>query len=142
MSEDAFVPDVAEQLDQLQADDSLIDRGVADVLDEGYIAQDRWSVLQTYGNTAAEVRRGESIDRQIAAEAPELTDEPLPWRPEPGQETMVGGRRAGRLVAVGDGGDSRPDTMAQDVGIDGGGASAEEAAMHIVGSADEDDLED
>ena len=32
---DPTMPDESEQLDQLQADDSLIDRGVADVLDEG-----------------------------------------------------------------------------------------------------------
>jgi hypothetical protein len=137
MSEDAYVPDSSEQLDQLQPDDTLIDRGVGDVLDEGFIAPDNWSVLQSYGNTAAEMRQGESIDRQVAAEVPEPPAERPVWRPEPGQEAQVGGRRAGRLVAAGDG--SSPDTMAEDVGIDGGGASAEEAAMHIIDpEADED----
>jgi hypothetical protein len=144
MSEDAFVPDSSEQLDQLQSDDTLIDRGVDDVLDEGYIAPDGWSVLQTYGNTAAEMRQGESIDRQLAAEVPEPAGEPQRWRPEPGQESQVGSRRAGRLVALsgGLGDDTVPDTMAEDVGIDGGGASAEEAAMHIIFSATEQDLDD
>jgi hypothetical protein len=142
MSEDGFVPEAAEQLDQLQPADSLIDRGVSDVLDEGYIAQDQWSVLQSYGNTAAEMRQGESINRQIAAELPEATAERPLWRPEPGQESAVGSRRAGRLVAIADSDGSPPDTLAQDVGIDGGGASAEEAAMHIIDSATENDLDD
>jgi len=100
MSEDAYVPDSSEQLDQLQPDDTLIDRGVGDVLDEGFIAPDNWSVLQTYGNTAAEMRQGESIDRQLAAEVPEPQGERPQWRPEPGQTSQVGARRAGRLVAV------------------------------------------
>ncbi|MDR1806647.1 MAG: DUF5709 domain-containing protein [Propionibacteriaceae bacterium] len=140
MSEEAFVPDSSEQLDQLQPDATLIDRGVGDVLDEGFIAPDNWSVLQTYGNTAAEMRQGESIDRQVAAEVPEPTEERPRWRPEPGQESQVGGRRAGRLVAVsGTGYDPSPDTLAEEVGIDGGGASAEEAAMHIIDSATERD---
>jgi hypothetical protein len=139
MSEDAFFPDSSEQLDQLQASDTLIDRGVDDVLDEGVVAPDRWSVLQTYGNTAAEMRQGESIDRQITAEVPESTEETPEWRPEPGQESQVGLWRAGRLVVAGVGDDAGPATLAKDVGIDGGGASAEEAAMHIIDPATEDD---
>ncbi|MDR1448993.1 MAG: DUF5709 domain-containing protein [Propionibacteriaceae bacterium] len=138
MTDNPYTPDASEQLDQLQADATLIDRGVEDVLDEGYIAPDTWSVLETYGNTAAEMRQGESIDRQVAAEVPESTQEAPVWRPEPGQVEHVGGRRAGRLIAVAD---AASDTLAADVGIDGGGASAEEAAMHII-DPDNDDLED
>ncbi|MFF7747153.1 DUF5709 domain-containing protein [Streptomyces sp. NPDC007960] len=46
----------------------------------------------------------------------------------------VGGRRAGRVVSEDEG--TRPNSSgpdAQDIGLDGGAASAEEAAMHIVG---------
>ena len=139
MTDDAVFPDPSEQLDQLQPGDSLIDRGVDDVLDEGFAVPDRWSVLQTYGNTAEEMRRGESIDRKITAEVPEPVEEALPWRPEPGQGGHVGARRAGRLVVAGGAWDDAATTLAQDVGIDGGGASAEEAAMHIIDSASEDD---
>jgi len=100
-------------------------------------------VLQTYGNTAAEMRQGESLDRQIAAEVPESTEEALEWRPEPGQARQVGAWRAGRLVAAsGLGDEAGSATLAEDVGIDGGGASAEEAAMHIIDLADQDDEED
>ncbi|MDR1386228.1 MAG: DUF5709 domain-containing protein [Propionibacteriaceae bacterium] len=142
MSDNPFVPEAAEQLDQIQPGQSLIDRGVDDVLDEGYVAPDQWSVLQTYGNTAAEMRQGESFERQLAAEQPEPAAEAEIWRPEPGQAQQVGGRRAGRLVAVGGPDATAPDTVATDVGIDGGGASAEEAAMHIIDSASEADDSD
>ncbi len=43
--------------------------------------------------------------------------------------------RAGRLVAQDEGAhpDTEADLVAQDAGIDGGAASAEEAAVHVVG---------
>ena len=46
----------------------------------------------------------------------------------------VGNRRAGRLVDPdqGRGEDTEKDLVGDDVGIDGAGASAEEAAMHII----------
>ena len=46
----------------------------------------------------------------------------------------VGDRRAGRLVAedYGVGEDTEQDMVAEDVGISGAGASAEEAAMHVI----------
>nr|WP_278260152.1 DUF5709 domain-containing protein [Nocardioides convexus] len=46
----------------------------------------------------------------------------------------VGDDRAGRLVAPdeGLGEDTEKSLVAEDVGIDGAGASAEEAAMHVV----------
>jgi Family of unknown function (DUF5709) len=48
-------------------------------------------------------------------------------------DDQVGDRRAGRLVlgAI-DELDPRPDYWATDAGIDGAGASAEEAAIHVV----------
>lgn len=52
-------------------------------------------------------------------------------------DDQVGGMRAGRLVAVDiDPTDPGTDYLAHDIGIDGGAASAEEAAMHVV--VDED----
>jgi hypothetical protein len=48
-------------------------------------------------------------------------------------DDQVGDSRAGRLVAFGvDPTDPASDYRAHDVGIDGGAASAEEAAMHII----------
>ena len=49
-------------------------------------------------------------------------------------DDQVGERRAGRLVAPDEGWvrDDDPEAWASDVGIDGAGASAEEAAVHVV----------
>lgn len=132
------VPDESEQLDQLQESDSLIDRGVEDVLDEGYIAPDRWSPAQGFGNTPAEMRQGETLNMQVKQEIPEVERTDEDWNPnhEPRQ---VGKERAGRLMAVsGPGG--QEDTLGVDVGFSGGAASAEEAAMHVI--SDEEELEE
>ena len=53
------VPDESEQLDQIQPEDSLIDRGVDDVLDEGYSPPERYSPL---------IREGEheTLDERLA----------------------------------------------------------------------------
>lgn len=90
-----------------------------------------------YGVTAAEQRRGETISAYAAAEEPDTwtredqapdesmtADSPYPADPE---------ERAGRLVDSDEGAhsDTEPDTVATDVGTDGGGFSAEERAIHV-----------
>ena len=120
------VPDESEQLDQIQPEDSLVDRGVDDVLDEGYSPPERYSPL---------IREGEheTLDERLADEVPE----PDPYAPQD-QDVLddgeVGDERAGRLVEPngGIGPDVESDLVGIDVGIDGGAASAEEAAVHIV----------
>ena len=129
-------PDESEQLDQIQPEDSLEDRGVDDILDEGYSPPENYSPL---------IREGEheTLDERLAEEIPE----PDPYaEPEPdGNLTVrdelenlddgeVGDVRAGRLVDPneGIGPDLDKDLVGQDVGIDGAAASAEEAAVHIV----------
>ena len=78
--------------------------------------------------------------RRLAREVPDVTDQ---WDGDgigdsadsDGEaiDDQVGDMRAGRLVAFGiDPADPSTDYLAHDVGIDGGAASAEEAAMHIV----------
>ncbi|EPH00444.1 hypothetical protein HMPREF1531_02556 [Propionibacterium sp. oral taxon 192 str. F0372] len=127
--------DSSEQLDQLSQADSLIDRGIDDVLDEGYTPPDHWSPAQGYGNTAAEMARGETIDQRLVQEVPEPdpAKDKGPWNPN-AEPRQVGSKRAGRLVGTTGG---SAEAVASDVGIDGAAASAEEAAMHII---DEDDL--
>lgn len=138
-----YMPDESEQLDQLQADETLVDRGVADVLDEGYTTPEHWSVAEGYGNTASEMRRGESLDMKLAAEMPDLVDSDGNWRDDLSEIREVGNRRAGRLIDHhGAGIDDASDVIADDVGIDGGAACAEEAAMHIIDPDEEDDLDD
>lgn len=120
--------------DQLQPEDSLVDRGVDDALDEGYTAPERWSPGEGYGNTPLEEEQGETLEQRLAQEEPE----PDPYVAA-AEETEnvggeVGGQRAGRLVADDEGlaEDEEQDLVADDIGIDGAGASAEEAAVHVI----------
>jgi hypothetical protein len=121
------IPDESEQLDQLEPQRSLVDRGVDDVLDEGYSPPERYSQL---------IREGEheTLDERLDEEIPE----PDPYASDDQDEILddgeVGGERAGRLVDPneGIGPDVEADLVGNDVGIDGGAASAEEAAVHIV----------
>ena len=121
--------------DQPQGDgDSLSDdRGLTEPLDEGYSPPEKWSVGQGYGNTPLEEELGETLDQRIAQEEPE----PDPYAEEDVEDIddgEVGNARAGRLVAPdeGAGEDEDAEMFADDAGIDGAGASAEEAAMHVV----------
>lgn len=125
------VPDQSEQLDHLQPEESLVDRGVDDLLDEGYAPPDHWSTAEKYGTTAREQAEGETLEQRLEQEEPEVEDD---WDEDTLDDGEVGAERAGRLVdpneGIGDDIDS--DLIADDVGIDGAGASAEEAAVHIV----------
>lgn len=139
---DEVVPEESEQLDQLQPEETLVDRGVDDVLDEGYVTPERWSPAQGFGNTSAEMRRGETLEQRMAQEAPEVVPDDTPWNPDPSEPREVGKLRAGRLVDANGGypgEDGEPESIGHDVGIDGGAASAEEAAMHIIVDVDDDD---
>ena len=139
--DDGFVPDESVRLDQLQPDDSLVDRGVDDVLDEGFTTPERWSPAQGFGSTAAEMRRGETLEQRVAQEEVAPVRLEGPWNPED-EPREVGRKRAGRLVDGRDGGGRRAANVGFDVGIDGGAASAEEAAMHIIDEYDDEDDED
>ncbi|MBO9523826.1 MAG: hypothetical protein J7518_20010 [Nocardioidaceae bacterium] len=108
--------------DQLQPEDTLEDRGVDDVLDEGYSPPDR---------EPRHLReRDDTLDERLAEEEPE----PDPYA-EAGLDDGPEDERAGRLVAPDEGlsEDTTSDEVAEDVGIDGAGASAEEAAVHVIG---------
>jgi hypothetical protein len=115
--------------------DSLVDdRGLDEPLDEGFSPPEKWSAAQGFGNTPLEEELGETLDQRLAQEEPE----PDPYE-QAAQETEdvggeVGTERAGRLVDenAGIGPDEEKDMVGDDVGIDGAGASAEEAAVHII----------
>ncbi|MDO5500357.1 MAG: DUF5709 domain-containing protein, partial [Propionibacteriaceae bacterium] len=116
---DEMVPDGSEQLDQMEPDRTLVDRGPVDPMEEGYIPPDDWSVAEGFGNTAAEMRQGETLEQRIKQEEPER-------EPEAEGETLndheVGHRRAGRLVDANQGypGEDRESQLiGRDVGIDG-----------------------
>lgn len=110
--------------DQLPKEDTLTQRGVDDLLDEGYSPPER-PRSNHFGETALEEIQGETLDQRLAEEEPDIFDAPDSGASQPD--------RAGRLVADPDALDGRVnDTFAEDTGVDGGAASAEEAAVHIV----------
>lgn len=86
--------------DQLQPEDTLDDRGVDDILDEGISPPDR----EPKHLRDAPSRDGESLEDRLAQEEPD---------PDPYAEADL-------------------DPGPEDVGIDGAGVSAEEAAVHVI----------
>jgi hypothetical protein len=137
--------------DQLQAEDTLDDRGVDDLLDEGYSPPERPRGVDAFGTTLAEQRQGENIDQRLAHEVPDPANAIEDFLEHPDRvggddpdaiaveddflgDGEVGARRSGRLLAPDEGSheDTESDMVARDVGRDGGGSSAEEAAMHII----------
>jgi hypothetical protein len=122
--------------DQPQGDgDSLVsDRGLREPLDEGYSPPEKWSVAEGYGNTPLEEELGESLDQRLAQEEPEADPYEQAELETEDVDGEVGNTRAGRLVDEdeGLGPDEESELIAEDVGIDGAGASAEEAAVHVI----------
>ncbi|WP_432057136.1 DUF5709 domain-containing protein [Streptomyces sp. bgisy022] len=144
MADDAYQPtgsnEQQEDAAPLDMQDALGERTYDDMLDEGYSPPEKPLGVTKHGTTAAEQNEGETLDQRLSQEVPDTSapvgdgvgdlpgGEGEPIDPETGTD------RAGRLVAPDEG--LRPDrtkeTVAEDVGIDGGAAGAEEAAMHVV----------
>ena len=127
--------------DQLQPGDTLDDDDLDDVLDRGYSPPDRPPRGYDDYPTEAEMRRGESLDERLSEEMPDVdpyADDEDDREDENALDEELGldepDGRAGRLVQpdAGLGEDVDKQEVALDVGIDGAGASAEEAAMHIT----------
>lgn len=141
--------------DQLQPEDTLVFDGVEDTLDRGYSPADTARGSRAWGTTAYEQSLEETIDQRITQEEPDPhtaygaphnesgLDEERVGGDDPDSidaeddwlgDSEVGDRRAGRLVSDDEGAheDTEKEMWATDVGVDGAGASAEEAAMHII----------
>ncbi len=150
--EDYQVADSSDTLDGQPGDDPL---------DRGVVPPERWSAGMKFGSTADEQASGESLDQLLAEEEPDTPFDVDDDVPEDGEdsgnrddededeaEEYVDGLllddgpdpRAGRLVAEDEGAhpDDEADLVARDAGIDGGGATAEEAAIHVVEDDDTD----
>jgi len=138
-ADDVYLPqpdtDAQDPIEQLDGSDTLI--AGPELVDTGYSPPERPMAL----------RDAETLDERLAEELPDDQGPPEDWDGigdhagndgEP-LDDQVGGRRSGRLVAPDEGAHSggNADLAAWDAGIDGGAASAEEAAMHIV---DEEEL--
>jgi hypothetical protein len=131
--------------DQLQPGDTLDDGDLVDVLDRGYSPPDHPPKGYDDYPTEAERLQGESLDEKLAEEEPDIdpyaeaeADEDADTEDENALDEQLGldeaDLRSGRLVQPdsGLGEDVDSQELATDVGIDGAGASAEEAAMHIT----------
>ena len=118
--------------DQLQPEDTLDDRGVDDILDEGISPPEAYRGVFDKDTTELGELEGETIEERLRQEEPEVWEAGLPDDVDTELEepvgTEVGDERTGRLKATEDG----YDLAAEDEGIDGAGASAEEAAMHTI----------
>ncbi|KJY34171.1 DUF5709 domain-containing protein [Streptomyces katrae] len=127
-------------------------------LDSGYSPPDRPLAAGRHGTTAGEQRAGESLDQRLAQEQPEAdgADAGLGSEEAPGDDlggeggggpggsgdmtgdphgdgSTAGRERAGRMASAEEGPPVRHlSVLARDTGVDGGAASAEEAAVHVV----------
>ena len=115
----------------LDASDTLDGDPGDDPLDRGIATPQRWSAAIRQVRTAVGQPAGEPLEQRIAEEEPDVDGPLADSAPDP---------RAGRLVAEDEGAhpDDEVDLVARDAGIDGGGATAEEAAIHVVNSDDTD----
>lgn len=150
-----------EDYEVLDSTDTLDGPPGDDPLDRGIVAPERWSAAMKYGMTAGEQEAGESLDQLLAEEEPDVTAglddraEEAGWDENATDAEIaryagddIADARTGRLVSEDTSVYGEGDTdlvlseelIAHDAGIDGGGASAEEAAVHLVGDDAEDAL--
>ena len=166
------LPETAD--DDSNAYDSVQSSRWADGPDPAALAGTGPGGATRFGNTAEEAREGESLDRRLRQEEPDVgAEDPVPPRRDPFDETVDSSEQrdfdadvwgpsptsdpksqvslyddgqldyddpqpVGRLVAPdeGSGYDDEADSVAYDAGAAGGGASAEEQAMHTTNAPD------
>ncbi len=154
MTEHRHESEDLEDYQVLDSSDTLAGPPGDDPLDRGVATPERWSVPIRSGGTAEEQADGESLDELLAEEEPDVgtadygedefedLDENAPDEdvrralledsPDP---------RAGRLVTDDEDGEFVQDdgqSVGYDAGIDSGGATAEEAAVHVLGDDEAD----
>ena len=137
---DDSTPTEAIEAPQLDNTDTLLGQDLrSDPLDTGYSPPDYEPKGTRFGTTAEEQRAGETLDQRLAEEEPDVSADDVPTGDfdEIDREPDA---RAGRLYAPDEGAheDVESDAVAHDAGISGGSASAEEAAVHIIGEDDAD----
>lgn len=122
---------------QLETGESLAGPPGAEPLDAGYDPPDRPYGLDDEEVTPAAMHETEALDDRLHRERPDVSDEQP--APEAGEvpDRLAGDKRSGRLTPAADTAvegtgvdDTTGSTDAADVGISGGSAAAEEAAMH------------
>jgi Family of unknown function (DUF5709) len=124
--------DAQEASSLLESEDVLEDDGYGEVLDRGYSPRDTEIVGDDYDDGLDQRLARELPDSATDDEGDEIGD--LAGGEGELRDDEVGNERAGRLSENDDGyGDSEDELWAEDEGVDGAGASAEEAAVHVVG---------
>jgi len=140
-----------EDYEVLDSSDTLAGPPGDDPLDRGVATPERWSASIRSGGTAEEQEEGESLDELLAEEEPDVyaeddEDDDLDeneTREDVRRSVRAGGpdRRAGRLVAENDDDEGTfvddGEAIGLDAGIDSGGATAEEAAVHVLEEEDD-----
>jgi hypothetical protein len=140
----------------LDGSDTLDGNPGDDPLDRGVAAPDRWTAAMRYALNGEE--DSESLDELLAEEEPDLDDsgdddwdENATGRDVSRLESDYDADpRAGRLVTGDEDTEDPVDTLrdteaqlvARDAGIDGGAATAEEAAVHLIGDPGDENDED
>ncbi|WP_371582274.1 DUF5709 domain-containing protein [Streptomyces sp. NBC_01314] len=144
MADDAHQPtggnEEQEDASPLDLQDALDERTYDEILDEGYSPPEKPLGVTRSGTTVAEQHEGESLDDRLRQEVPDVEVPAgdgigdLPGGEGEPLDPEAGSARAGRLVAPDEGArtDTTKELVAEDEGIDGGAAGAEEAAMHVV----------
>ncbi|MDL5154428.1 DUF5709 domain-containing protein [Actinomycetospora termitidis] len=125
-----------EQLDDADLlDGSGPERDPEDPLDAGWVPNETTRGIDAWGVTPDEEAEGEPLSERIRHEIPEDPDDERADGLGDASDTdgelyddEVGTERSGRLVLR----DEGDEGYADDVGVDGAAASAEEAAMHTI----------
>lgn len=143
-------PDLGSAI-QLEAGETLDGQPGTDAMDALAVAPNRPFGLDDKATTPDGQRDGDPLDERLAREVPDDVDAGDPAADDPAEDglgadssatdavdddpaTEAGGRRAGRLVAddITPGGGATDVLDADDAGMSGGVASAEEAAVHEI----------
>jgi hypothetical protein len=136
-----------EDYEVLDASDTLDGNPGDDPLDRGVVTPDRWSAGVQYALKGEE--ESESLDELLDEEEPDDTADPDDdsWDENATDQDVTrlerdssADPRSGRLMSTDEDVDDDGDTslapenelVARDEGIDGGAASAEEAAVHVI----------
>ncbi len=147
MGDEVYQPprtDPQDNPNDLDMQDALDEPGLDETLDTGYSPPERPYVVNHAGTTARELHDGDTLEHRLTLEVPEVSAPDgdgigdVPGGVGEPVDAECGDERAGRLVGADEGfwrGGSN-DISARDVGIDGGAASAEEAAVHITRDED------
>ena|SRR5215471_3762196 len=143
-----------EDYEVLDTFDTLAGPPGDDPLDRGIATPEHWSAAIRSGGTADELAEGESLDELLGEQEPDVSsagfyggddffglDENAPGYDVQRSLREVGpDPRAGRLVSENNDDEGiyiDGEAIAADAGIDSGGATAEEAAIHVLDEGDD-----